>query len=736
MLQAYALQNTLNKMGAQAKIIDLRPPRSKTSWNYRNPKDVVRKLFYSLHERELLEGYKKFEEFIDFFDKTERYNDFWCLKQKPPLADVYISGSDQVWNPLKIDEASFLRFAPDDKVKATYAASLGISYMPQGAKNLIREYLESFDYISLREKQGKELIEELTEKQISVNIDPTLLLKKEDWEKIAKPIKIKKPYILCYILYRPKWLNKWLKKLARKTKKQIILVSSDAFRNVYSNKIIRFAGPREFLGLIKEADFVISSSFHGVALSIANKKPFYAVVNPNMPSRISNLLDTLNLNDRIVKNEDFCDLEDVNYDSVEEKLNVEREKSFNYLKNLIENPIKAQKNTFKEAELFGDVSIVKEKCTACSVCENVCPTGAIKLVRNQEGFCYPEIDKASCVNCGLCLRKCHAVKYKKNTKETCKAYYGYINDEKIRLDSSSGGIFTAVANKTLESGGVVFGAYFDADEKKIKHASSDQVDIEKFRKSKYAESSMEGVIVSIEKALKENRRVLFTGTPCQCSGVRERFGKAENLIIMDFLCHGVPSIKVFQDYLEQEERKRGKKIIDYKFRTKDFGWSNYGVNVRYKNGKTIKSVLRCNWFYQASMTRDLFLRKSCYTCSKNVCHDADLTIGDFWGIANYKPEINDQKGISVILTNTPKGEEILDEIRETSTIYPLEKKYIEYGLQVKTADKRIKTRDWHYEEYFKLGAKKYSKKYFGRRVKLAKLAFRLKKGKFKKAVKK
>lgn len=730
MLQAYALRKKVSDLGAECKIIDLRQKKPGTVSCWMSPAGALKNLAFYLHKDEILEGHRNFESFINNYNKTKRYDSSWDLKTDIPDADVYISGSDQVWNPLSINDAFYLNFVPEEKIKASYAASMGISYIPEGTKNILREYISHFDYISVREKTAKNMLSEITDKDIEVNIDPVFLLDENEWKTAGRKPDLKKPYILCYVLYRPLWLNDWLKKLHKTTGKQIVAVTTDAYRNIYHNKMIRSAGPQEFLGLLQNADFVISTSFHGVALSIANKKPFYAAVNQNAPSRISDLLSLMKLEDRIISESSDAVLSDLEYEETTKVLEKEREKSVNYLKKLINAPVKSEKQ-IKINKITGNVSIVGDKCTACTVCKNICPVGAITMTADKEGFLYPQINQEKCVMCGLCLKKCHAVNCGKNTKEASLAYYGWHKDEAIRKESTSGGAFSALARKITDDGGLIVAAYFDADSKKVRHASSDNIEFSKFRKSKYVESEMGEVLSEIKTALAVKRPVLFCGTPCQCAGVRKMFGQDENLIICDFLCHGVPSANVFKDFLELKEAKEKKRVVNYMFRAKDFGWSQYGIKIKYDNKKTTNTVGRCEWFYVASMLDDLFLRKSCYTCDKPFYHDSDITIADFWGVFSYKPELNDNKGISLIFTNTKKGEQILNSISEDFEVHPLEKKYVDYAYKAKTGDKKIAVRNKEFDEYRKIGIANYINKKYKLRLIKNKAVFGIKKYKYK-----
>ena len=314
---------------------------------------------------------------------------------------------------------------PENAIRAAYAASLGISYLPEGTKSIIKEYLADMDYISVREKSAKALLSDLTGKEINVNIDPVFLLNKDEWKHLGTKTKIRKPYIMCYVLYRPGWLNNWLKRLHKNTGLDIVVVSTEAYRNIYHNDMVRDAGPKEFLGLIQNAEFVVSSSFHGVALSVANQKPFYAVVNPDMPSRISDLLSTLGLEDRIITDKSEAQTKDIDYAEAERRIETEREKSFKYLTHLIHDAKKHINREEKNNNFCKDnISIIGDKCTACKVCEKVCLVKAVFFKTDNEGFSYPYVDENKCIKCGVCIKTCHVNEHQKNSKEHSTAYYG------------------------------------------------------------------------------------------------------------------------------------------------------------------------------------------------------------------------------------------------------------------------------------------------------------------------
>ena len=296
-----------------------------------------------------------------------------------------------------------------------------------------------------------------------------------------------------------------------------------------------------------------------------------------------------------------------------------------------------------------------------------------------------------------------------NTKETCETYYGWTKDDSVRMNSSSGGFFTELANYVLKQQGIVIGAYFDPATKTVRHGSSDFISIEQMRKSKYVESDMTEVIPTIKAAVSQKRKVMFCGTPCQCAGLRTLFGSTEQIILCDFICHGVPSAKVFQDFLELKEAQHKSGILDYQFRTKDFGWNQHGVKAIYENGETERTVGRCEFYFTATMLRNEFLRESCYTCDKAMYHSSDFTIGDFWGVNQMEMPKDGEKGISAVVVNTEYGKEILQDLMENFELHDLPKHFLEYAFRVKTGDKKIQDRNLKFLEYNKVGIEKYIK---------------------------
>ena len=305
----------------------------------------------------------------------------------------------------------------------------------------------------------------------------------------------------------------------------------------------------------------------------------------------------------------------------------------------------------------------KSKCCGCGACDNICPINCIAMIEDEEGFLYPVVDEDKCINCGLCKTVCMYC-HDNPVNSEAEAYACFIKDNAIRLDSSSGGVFSALAMNIIEKGGVVYGAKFDKEEG-AKHVRVESVDcLEELRGSKYVQSSTGNTFSQVKQDLSNDRYVLFTGTPCQINGLMNflRGGDYAKLICVDLICHGVPSKAMLRKYIEYLEEKYKKTVKMLKFRSKINGWENFGMEVIFADDSR-KYFGRSKDYYLKAFLGDILLRKSCLDCASNNFHNrADITIADYWGINRNYSDINDDKGVSAVLVRTEKGEQVFEEI--------------------------------------------------------------------------
>lgn len=328
----------------------------------------------------------------------------------------------------------------------------------------------------------------------------------------------------------------------------------------------------------------------------------------------------------------------------------------------------------------------KGNCCGCSACLNSCPKKAIRMHLDSEGFLYPSIDRDLCVHCDLCERVCQ---YKnKNMKHfhNTEYYYGYSKDKSALLESSSGGIFYEIAKKIIINGGVVYSSAYDYKHNSLHYICSDNLDtLKSTLKSKYIQAEMDEVFISVKKNLDFGKSVLFCGTPCCINGLSLFLKKNyENLFTIDFICHGVCSPKVWQQYLK--ESNVNPKLVD--FRNKTFGWKNFCIYIRDDNKEVLENKNE-NVFFKLFLS-NIILRPSCYNCkSKGVNRTSDLTLGDFRGAENFNVQVN-ENGTSLIIVNSIKGDSMLNGIN--ASLYNCNSSFLKYNKSYYSSCKLPKSR--------------------------------------------
>ncbi len=313
------------------------------------------------------------------------------------------------------------------------------------------------------------------------------------------------------------------------------------------------------------------------------------------------------------------------------------------------------------------MNIPVQNCSSCAACANVCARSAISMQLDAEGFYRPVIDAEKCVQCGACERACPwstPVENPNVADVSPKTVAAYAKDESVRLQSSSGGIFTVLAERILDDGGVVVGVAQVAPTRFGHIVVDNKSDLAKLRGSKYVQADAGLVYREVRSLLKAGRKVLFSGTPCQVAGLYAVLGNAASadLITVDIVCHGTPSVKVFEKYVREMEKTDNSALNSINFRDKSEGWSGYVLLHRFRSGKSV-SV-----HHGRSKYMRLFLSRICQNVSCDDCRYrklpriADITLGDYWGISKYHPEMNDNKGTSVVLLNTEHGKALFESV--------------------------------------------------------------------------
>lgn len=349
-------------------------------------------------------------------------------------------------------------------------------------------------------------------------------------------------------------------------------------------------------------------------------------------------------------------------------------------------------------------------CADCGACANICPAGAITVSEN-ELFYRPEADTNKCVDCGKCLDVCPV----RNQPEavTVKGAYSVVSKDKALIkSSSSGGAMSALAENILQGGGVVFGAVYDKPRKKVIIGSTDEYPLDELRRSKYVESLAGASFAKIKSELESGRSVMFCGTPCQAAGLRRYLNRPyDKLLICDFVCGGLPSHKIYREYIESLEKRYGSVVTEVNFRPKTFGWRRYAVRISFANGKEYNRIAELDPYLSAFLHKKCSVRDNCLSCPFAEKHLSDITLADFWQSDKLTGIADDDTGISLLLTNTEAGEKAaasLDGVNKTKV--DIDK--AGYVLKpVSPSQSSLAVRESFLSEYKRSGIIKAGKKY-------------------------
>lgn len=374
----------------------------------------------------------------------------------------------------------------------------------------------------------------------------------------------------------------------------------------------------------------------------------------------------------------------------------------------------------------------KELCCGCGACYNSCPNKAIQMVEDEEGFLYPKVNSKKCIECSICEKVCPIKNSKVQQERKPIEMAAWSKNKEIRKRSSSGGIFYTIANYIIENSGVVCAAGFDEDMNVVHKIISEKEQIRELQGSKYVQSDIGQCDSEVKKLLKEGKKVLFVGTPCQVSGLVTMLEKKyDNLYLCDFVCHGVPSPKVYRKYKKELEDKFKSKLSKINFRDKRKGWLDYSVVAEFENGKKyIKNAKKD--IYIKGFLKNVYLRPSCYKCKfLGLNRNSDLTIGDFWGIEEKMPKTEYNNGISLILIHSNQGKKLIEnckfniEMEEQDDLNFI----VKNNPSIVSASKENSNRKRFFADLEKDKMKKLYKKYFYENKYIRKLKCIIKRGK-------
>ena len=310
----------------------------------------------------------------------------------------------------------------------------------------------------------------------------------------------------------------------------------------------------------------------------------------------------------------------------------------------------------------------KKNCTGCSACSNSCPQNAIVMIEDVEGFLYPEIDSAKCVECGLCVRRCPQIEkaaVNGNFKKPI-VYAAWNKDQKIREESTSGGVFTVLAETILERGGYVAAVRY-SDNHEIEHcviSKAEQIPL--VRQSKYAQSRKKNIYRQVAQLLKTGREVLFCGTPCECAALLKVLnGKPDGLWLVDFICRGANSPKAYRCFLQYLEEKYCSRVVRVWFKNKTYGWNLFSTRVDFENGSYYIEDRFHDLFIDGYIHHNLYMRPSCADCVYKVFpHLSDITLADFWGVKLTDSSLDTDRGTSMVMVNSVKGTELFEIVKK------------------------------------------------------------------------
>lgn len=692
-LQVWALQEKLKQEGHQVEVINYRIPAIDNLYRIFVPKRISSKAWINrvCHKLQhvkagmrIPEATKKYEKFEHFIQKilptTVPYRNLDELRKADLDYDVLIAGSDQIWNgsiTRGINPAYFLEFGKKQAKRISYAASIGKDTFDEDEKILVQRYLKNFDYISVREEKAKIATEELTEKEVDLVLDPTLLLDREKYDALRVDSGIKQDYIFVHNVHLFKVderLNRMVEEVSKRTGWGVINNRSDY---KFTNEIGKFTtgGPKEFLGMIAGAKMVITNSFHATVFSIIYEREFITVPHFKNPERMRHLLHMFGIDNHLIGevNDLPEDLEQIriDYTKVNELRKAARISSEEFIKKAL-NGEKTTDLEITEKDLYLHSKDMYH-CYGCGACKDSCVNCSVVMERDQEGFQYPAMADGTQQDMETYKNVCIFGKEKElaNNSEAIACYSAYAKDELVHESSVCGGVFEVMASYAINNGWKVVGVK-TKENGRVAYAMAETLEeIKEFQGIKPVEADVNDIKIIVKQHLDKKENVLFAGTPCQIAGLRSFLGtEYPNLYTVENICKGVPSPKAYYDYLGEIEE-----IYDAKVKHIDTGKKVRGATkpylcIEFDNDELWIQSAKANEYMKA-VSSGLLQRPMCYVCKFVHMQEsvADLTLGINGGDEAEKHYY----GENAVRINSNKGQFLWNAVSEQLECTTIEK---------------------------------------------------------------
>lgn len=626
--------------------------------------------------------YKKFEHFIAHdLNTTKPYYTLSELRKAGLDYDVMIAGSDQIWNgslTSGINPAYFLAFGAQRSKRIVYAASIGRDNLNPEEIFFFQHYLKNLDYISVREQNAKDMIMRLTDQPVELVLDPTLLLVQDNFNKIKKDPKINSEYIYVHNVHL-KRVDTRLNQVVEEMSKRLglpVVQNRDDYN--YKNEMRKFRGgsPSEFLGIIANASYVITNSFHATVFSILYQRNFITVPHFQNPDRMKFLLNVLGLENHLVDHassipENLSELS-IDYSNVEQlRANLQKD-SIAYLKNALSGDKKPLSKPVDRVYLCNQD---RSDCTGCGACMEVCSCDSIHMMEDKEGFLYPQIDEDKCTHCNKCIQICEMIKQKKTNTEYLSepaVYAGRLSDVKIQQRHAYSGVLAAFMTTMLKKQGMIVGARLHNDGNVTYDDITTIEKLDYFKNPIVVEPNSLRIKQKVEDSLREGKFVLFAGTSCQIAALNS-FAQSnkDHLITVEITCNGLASARAYRQYRDQLVEYYHSPIVHYNFQDSFGTWDKRYTTVEFESKEVLLTQKEKNPFNKA-YNLGLLQRPSCYSCEykQNQYSVADISIANVRDGRERYSEVWNDFGISAIKINTKKGEKFWDECKDQLMFVP------------------------------------------------------------------